>query len=110
VTGPRREPPPERYEIRVRGRLGDTMRSAFPALDAHPRGADTVLTGELADQAALYGRARRDRRARPRTGRSPPPSVGRYVHTARDIVSASKTFTSVAVGIAEDEGLLDVAL
>jgi hypothetical protein len=44
-----------RYQIRIRGRLGRTMRAAFPALDAQADGADTVLTGTLADQAALYG-------------------------------------------------------
>jgi hypothetical protein len=44
-----------RYQIRVRGRLGRTMRSAFPALDARAHGDDTVLTGTLADQSALYG-------------------------------------------------------
>jgi hypothetical protein len=31
------------------------MRSAFPALRAELRGEDTVLTGVLLDQAALYG-------------------------------------------------------
>ena len=44
-----------RYQIRVRGRLGRTMRAAFPALDAQAQGGDTVLAGVLADQAALYG-------------------------------------------------------
>jgi hypothetical protein len=44
-----------RYQIYIRGRLGRTMRAAFPALDANANGADTVLTGVLADQAALYG-------------------------------------------------------
>jgi hypothetical protein len=44
-----------RYLIRVRGRLGETIRSAFPALQARVDGGDTVLTGVLADQAALYG-------------------------------------------------------
>jgi hypothetical protein len=43
------------YQIRVRGRLGRTMRAAFPALDAQAHGEETVLTGTLADQAALYG-------------------------------------------------------
>ena len=43
------------YEIWVRGQLGETMRSAFPALRAQPRGEDTVLTGVLPDQAALHG-------------------------------------------------------
>lgn len=46
---------PRWYEISVRGHLGDTMRSAFPDLRAEPRGADTVLTGVLTDQAALHG-------------------------------------------------------
>ena len=45
----------QRYQIRVRGRLGQTIRSAFPALRARADGGDTVLTGVLADQAALYG-------------------------------------------------------
>ena len=43
------------YQIRVRGLLGRTMRAAFPALHAQAHGQDTVLTGALADQAALYG-------------------------------------------------------
>ena len=45
----------QRYEICVRGQLGGTMRSAFLALRAEPRGEDTVLTGALPDQAALCG-------------------------------------------------------
>jgi hypothetical protein len=44
-----------RYAIRIRGHLGETMRSAFPALQAQANGDDTVLTGALSDQAALYG-------------------------------------------------------
>lgn len=43
------------YQIRVRGVLGRTMRGAFPALRARTDGDDTVLTGALPDQAALYG-------------------------------------------------------
>jgi hypothetical protein len=43
------------YQIRVRGRLGRTMRTAFPALRARADGKDTVLAGTLPDQAALYG-------------------------------------------------------
>jgi len=48
-------PQPQQYEIYVRGRLGETMRSAFPALRAQACGENTVLTGPLPDQAALYG-------------------------------------------------------
>jgi hypothetical protein len=55
MTGTDRSQQPRRYEIRVRGSLGETIRSAFPALQARTRGEGTVLTGVLADQAALYG-------------------------------------------------------
>ena len=53
--GALRESLPRRYQIRVRGRLGQTIRFAFPALEARADGGDTVLTGMLTDQAALYG-------------------------------------------------------
>jgi hypothetical protein len=43
------------YEIRVRGLLGGILLGAFPGLRAQADGAETVLTGPLADQAALYG-------------------------------------------------------
>jgi hypothetical protein len=43
------------YEITVRGRLSDTLIGAFDGLTATPTAAGTVLSGEIADQAALYG-------------------------------------------------------
>ena len=43
------------YQILVRGRLGRTMCTAFPDLHAQAQGEDTLLTGGLPDQAALYG-------------------------------------------------------
>lgn len=46
---------PVSYQIRIRGRLGQTMRRAFPALRAETRGEDTLLTDALADQPALSG-------------------------------------------------------
>jgi hypothetical protein len=46
---------PVRYEIVVRGLLSETLLAAFPTLSAEAQGADTVLAGALADQAALYG-------------------------------------------------------
>jgi len=55
TTADRGQHEPLSYQIRVRGRLGRTMRGAFPALDMDTQGADTLLTGILADQAALYG-------------------------------------------------------
>ena len=42
------------YLIRINGRLGATMLSAFPAMAPHHHGAYTVLTG-LLDRSALYG-------------------------------------------------------
>jgi len=44
-----------RYEVRVRGRLGDTILGAFPELRARVQGAETLLAGQLPDQAALFG-------------------------------------------------------
>jgi hypothetical protein len=50
------EPPTSvRYEIRIRGLLGATLLGAFPGLQARAHGTETVLTGALPDQAALYG-------------------------------------------------------
>ena len=46
---------PWRYEIRVRGPIGPTIMQAFPTLTATRSGHDTLLTGSLADQSALYG-------------------------------------------------------
>ena len=48
------DPAPVRYAIRIRGHLGATVLSAFPALIPQQHGADTVLTG-LLDRSALYG-------------------------------------------------------
>jgi hypothetical protein len=55
VTSKGGQPQSQRYEISVRGHLGETMRFAFPGLQARPRGGDTVLTGALPDRAALHG-------------------------------------------------------
>jgi hypothetical protein len=54
ARGARQDPQPQRLQISVRGRLGDTIRAAFPALQARTHD-DTTLTGTFADQAALYG-------------------------------------------------------
>jgi hypothetical protein len=50
-----RDPRRRTYEIRVHGHLGARMLRAFSALAAQPRDEDTLLTGCLPDQAALYG-------------------------------------------------------
>jgi hypothetical protein len=48
------DPAPVLYAIRIRGHLGATVLSAFPALVPQHHDADTVLTG-LLDRSALYG-------------------------------------------------------
>lgn len=43
------------YEIRVQGRLDQHWTTWFAGLTLTYEGADTVLTGVLADEAALHG-------------------------------------------------------
>ena len=43
------------YQVRVRGRLSKTTLGAFPELRAQVRGSETLLAGQLPDQAALFG-------------------------------------------------------
>jgi hypothetical protein len=43
------------YEIRVRGRLSASVQSAFHGMRADVEPVETVLSGVLEDQAALYG-------------------------------------------------------
>ena len=44
-----------RYEIRIRGRLTDSMLAVFEGLTASVESGETVLRGPVRDQAALYG-------------------------------------------------------
>ena len=46
---------PTRYEITVRGRLGEALLAAFDGVTAISSADRTVLSGDIADQAALYG-------------------------------------------------------
>lgn len=43
------------YQFRVRGRLSKTLLAGFPELRAQVRGSETLLDGQLPDQAALFG-------------------------------------------------------
>jgi hypothetical protein len=43
------------YEIRVKGRLSDSLLAAFEDLTATVEPGETVLRGRVRDQAALYG-------------------------------------------------------
>jgi hypothetical protein len=47
--------PPGLYAIRIRGRLGATALSAFPSMVSELKGNETVLTGLLEDQSAVFG-------------------------------------------------------
>ena len=44
-----------RYEIRIAGALSTSLLGAFPAFSVETCGRETVLVGELPDQAALHG-------------------------------------------------------
>jgi hypothetical protein len=47
---------PNFYEIRVKSRLDESLRSAFGSMQMRYEGSDeTILFGPLADQAALHG-------------------------------------------------------
>jgi hypothetical protein len=43
------------YSIRVRGHLGAASLAAFPQMVSQRRGCDSILTGVLQDQPALFG-------------------------------------------------------
>ena len=46
---------PTHYEITVRGRLSAALAAAFDGMRAQCLATQTVLFGEIADQAALFG-------------------------------------------------------
>ena len=43
------------YRIRIKGRLGATALSAFPSMSSELMRNETVITGWLEDQAAVFG-------------------------------------------------------
>jgi len=45
----------ERYEIRVKGRVGKELASRLDGFDAEIEPAETVLRGPIDDQDALHG-------------------------------------------------------
>lgn len=46
---------PSDYEIRVKGRLTDTVTNVFEDFTASVKPAETTLRGEIRDQAELHG-------------------------------------------------------
>ena len=45
---------PTQYEFRVRGRLGEGVLATFAGLDAEVEPVETILRGDVIDQAALH--------------------------------------------------------
>jgi hypothetical protein len=46
---------PSRYRIVLRGRLSESFETAFEGMALEPGPNQTVLVGEIRDQAQLYG-------------------------------------------------------
>jgi hypothetical protein len=46
---------PTDYEIRIKGRLSDTLSGAFEDFTTAVRPAETVMRGEVRDQSELHG-------------------------------------------------------
>jgi hypothetical protein len=44
-----------RYEIRIRGRLGEKIAARFEGFDMEVKPVETVLSGPVQDQSALHG-------------------------------------------------------
>lgn len=46
---------PADYEIRIKGRLSDSLTGAFEDFTSAVRPAETVMRGEVRDQSELHG-------------------------------------------------------
>ena len=46
---------PTNYEITVRGRIGPALTDAFEGMSVSVAATDTLLRGQIVDQAALHG-------------------------------------------------------
>jgi hypothetical protein len=46
---------PTGYEIRIKGRLSDSVTGAFEDFTAAVKPAETIMRGELRDQSELHG-------------------------------------------------------
>jgi hypothetical protein len=102
MTGAPADRPAYQYRIRVRGRLGETIRSAFPALQAQASGGDTVLTGRCPTAPRCMACSRRSRRSGSNCSKSaachrtdPPPQTRMYDH-ALDTGSPGATWSRQA--------------
>ena len=55
MTNPHKSYTPANYRIRLRGKLDDNWSSWFEKMDISTEGGETILSGQVADQAALHG-------------------------------------------------------
>ncbi len=55
MTNPHKCHPPAHYRIKLKGHLDNKWSDWFEPMDICIQGRDTVLTGPVADQAALHG-------------------------------------------------------
>ncbi|GEL21156.1 hypothetical protein PSU4_01100 [Pseudonocardia sulfidoxydans NBRC 16205] len=46
-------PPDGHYEFRIIGRLSDRARAAFPGMDVREVPAETIISGDVADDGGL---------------------------------------------------------
>ncbi|AEA26417.1 hypothetical protein ACFQ34_02055 [Pseudonocardia benzenivorans] len=47
------DPPEGHYEIRIIGRLSDRARAAFPGMEVREVPAETIISGDLADDGGV---------------------------------------------------------
>jgi hypothetical protein len=47
--------PPDHYELRIEGRVSDDVSADFGEFEVHPAPPETVLVGEIVDDAHLHG-------------------------------------------------------
>ena len=55
MTRPEKYHTPASYRIRLKGHLDDTWSEWFGDMDLFTEGEETILRGQVADQAALHG-------------------------------------------------------
>jgi hypothetical protein len=111
ATGAHADQPSSRYRICVRGRLNETIRSAFPALQARASDGDTVLTGPLPDRATLYGVLAQIEALGARAARSPQYGAERtamYNHYSGAAALQSRPHSSCYARVREDASHLGI--
>jgi hypothetical protein len=55
MASPHKSHTPVHYRIKLKGHLDGKWSEWFEGMDISTRGGETILTGQVADQAALHG-------------------------------------------------------